>query len=381
MTRIVLITDTHLDPTGAEPEGYHQQPRYAARLPELLAAFDAWLQAQATSAGAGPVDLIAHLGDTPQAEGARSAVPLDGAGPVDLVVHLGDTPQAEGARSAVLRGGVGPVDLVVHLGDTPQAEGARSAVSPGGVGPVDLVVHLGDIVDRAAPEAVQAAARAFALSVPVRLVLGNHDMATPADSDERADALWLREAPALFDGDSVTTTLDFPDCVVHLVPTQWERGRPFYWGEVQVPHYLPEQVAALEAALAARPDVPHILCTHGEVLGVPPDQTGFDTLLHAPPDAYTETVLGWVGRYPHLRAVFSGHNHINTHHARDGAHVVTASAFVETPFEFKVVDVAPGRLSMVTIPLLPALDFRAAYDWDKIFVQGRLRDRSFTEGE
>jgi DNA repair exonuclease SbcCD nuclease subunit len=294
LTRFVLITDTHLDPAGEEPEGYHQQPRYVRQLPVLLAALDAWI--------------------------------LDRSG-------------------------------------TPLA--------------IDFIVHLGDAVDRATSTAVCAAAETYRLSVPVYLCLGNHDMAIGADPTKPASALWIDQAPELFYGKQPTSTIRAADCVIHIVPTQW-CDTPFYWAEEQRPHFLPEQRAHLEDELARRPDLPHVLCTHGEVFGVPTAQTGFEKPLHPPLQAYTRALTGLARGHPHLRAIFSGHNHINTCQLRAGTHFVTSSALTETPFEFKVVAATQSHLSMATVPLLPKVGLCADYDWDRTWVQGRHRDRAFT---
>ncbi len=304
MTRFVVIADTHLTPDGAEPEGYHQQPRYVTRLPELLSPLDAWIRSRA-----------------------------------------------------------------------------------GGPEAVDFVLHLGDMLDRASPEAVEAAQGAFRLSVPTYLCLGNHDMATEPGATEPADALWAGIAPAFFPSGKLTASLDLGDGVLHVVPTQWCEV-PFLWREEQRPHFLDAQIAHLEHELGRRLDVPHILCTHGDVVAptpwAQPPRAGTDvhqaetSPSHAgPPRAYTDTVLDLARRFPQLRLVLSGHTHFNTHEVVERTHLVTASALVETPFEFKVVEVTRSRLRMTTLPLLPEVTFRAAYDWDKVWVQGRRFDRAF----
>lgn len=288
MTSFVIITDTHLDGSGAEPVGYHQQPRYTRLLPALLAALEGWM---------------AEEGD------------------------------------------------------------------------VEFVIHLGDIVDEATPEALRAVREAYALSVPVYLCLGNHDVSTPAATPGAAD-LWLEAAPGLFFGGALTTTIDRADCAIHIVPPQW-CDTPYFWHEEQRPHFLPEQLAYLEAALVRSPDLPHVLCAHADVLPAPPDQTGFATPYHPPPGAWTGEVLDFVERYGRLRLILGGHNHINTHQVRRQAHIVTGSAFVETPFEFKHLRITREGMAMTTIPLLPRIPAKPDYNWDKTFVQGRSRDRAF----
>ena len=240
-----------------------------------------------------------------------------------------------------------------------------------GGAPVAFVLHGGDMVDAASPETVRAAAEIFRLSVPVTLSLGNHDVTRP-DALE----LWLKEAPALFPEGHPAYTLEGDGWMLHVVPTQW-CDVPYYWGDEQRPHCLPEDLAWLEEALARRPDATHLLSTHSPVLGVPPEQTGLAAPYHAPPASFTATITDLLARFPQLKGVFGGHNHINTPGVRHRAHLVTAGAFVETPFEFKVVDVSREHLEMRTVALLPQVGFRAAYDWDKTFVQGRARDRAF----
>ncbi|MGC9349175.1 MAG: metallophosphoesterase family protein [Anaerolineae bacterium] len=242
-------------------------------------------------------------------------------------------------------------------------------------GTVDFVLHLGDIVDRATPAALRSARDAYDLSVPTYLCLGNHDVATPDEAESPAE-LWIREAPGFFPGGELTATIEREDCVIHIAPPHW-CDIPYFWREEQRPHFLPEQRSYLETALARRPDLPHILCTHADVLGAPPDQTGFATPYHSPPAEWTAAVLDLVARYPSLYLVLAGHNHINTHQVRGQAHVVTGSAFVETPFEFKLIRVTSRRMTMMTVPLLPRISVKPDYDWNKTFVQGRRCDRAF----
>jgi 3',5'-cyclic AMP phosphodiesterase CpdA len=241
--------------------------------------------------------------------------------------------------------------------------------------PVAFVLHGGDMVDAASPETVRAAAEAFRLSIPVYLCLGNHDVT-------RRDALqlWLAGAPDLFPGGRPTWSLTGSGWRLHHVPTQWGE-EPYFWDADQRPHFLAADLAWLEAALARDPDAIHLLSTHNPVLGVSPEQTGRSDPYHAPPGAFTEMAAGLLARFPQLKLVLGGHNHINSHGVRHRAHLVTGSAFVETPFEFKVIDVTLGRLDVRTVALLPQVDFQASYDWDKTFVQGRACDRGFSDDD
>ncbi len=238
-------------------------------------------------------------------------------------------------------------------------------------GNIAFVLHGGDMVDQATPATVLAAREAFRLSVPVYLCLGNHDLTAPD-----AGALWLQEAPAFFPDQRLTYSLTLPDCIIHVVPTQW-CATPFFWEEEQTPHFLAEQHTFLTTALDHYLDRRHFLCTHSEALGVPPEQTGFAETLHAPLPAFTQMILDLTQTYPHLCGVLSGHNHINTHSVRDNTHLVTVSALTETPFEFKVFTVTAAEFTMETINLLSVVNFQAAYNFDKTYVQGRRKDRAF----
>lgn len=243
-----------------------------------------------------------------------------------------------------------------------------------GGAPISFVLHGGDMIDAATPALVcEAAIRFQMMGVPVYLSLGNHDV-----TDRRALDLWLSEALAFFPTERPSFTLSGDGWALHVLPTNW-CDTPYYWDATQDPHLLSEDLARLERALDARPDALHLLCTHGDVLAVPPAQVGQPDPYHAPPLTFTTTVTDLLRRFPQLRGVLGGHNHVNTHSLLAQAHVVTGSAFAETPFEFKVVDIARAGWSMRTVALLPEVPFQADYDWDRTFVQGRRCDRAFVE--
>lgn len=240
-------------------------------------------------------------------------------------------------------------------------------------GDIDFVLHGGDMVDAGSPDNVRVARALFQLSVPVYLCLGNHDL-----TEENALDLWLAEAPAFFpDGDPVFTVRG-ADCFVHVVPVQW-CDTLYFWHDEQRPHFLPGHLDRVSTAIADNPDAAHILCVHADVFGIPPEQTGFDDVYHAPLAAYTQTVLDFTRQHPQICCVLAAHNHINTCVEHDGAHFVTASAFAETPFEFKVIEVEADNVTMATRSLFADVSFKALYNYDKTFVQGRKKDRVFVQ--
>ena len=69
---------------------------------------------------------------------------------------------------------------------------------------------------------------------------------------------------------------------------------------------------------------------------------------------------------------------MNMHLEVDAVNYVTASSFSETPFDFKLFGITPTSISMSTPNLFDRMDFKGEYDFDKTFVQGREKDRSFT---
>lgn len=70
---------------------------------------------------------------------------------------------------------------------------------------------------------------------------------------------------------------------------------------------------------------------------------------------------------------------MNMHLLKDGVHYVTAGAFSEMPFEFKVFDLNAESFSMETISLADKMSFKTKYNFNKTYVQGRACDRSFKE--
>ena len=90
-------------------------------------------------------------------------------------------------------------------------------------------------------------------------------------------------------------------------------------------------------------------------------------------------MLDFLRKHPQLRCVLAAHNHVNTHIEEKNVHFVTVSSLAEPPFEFKLIELEAKILKMVTVSLIPQMDFKAQYDYNKAFVQGRKRDREFEE--
>lgn len=284
MARLIYLSDSH---HGGGPRGYHRQPPYIERLPQLIAALELWMRQH---------------------------------------------------------------------------------------GGFDLVLHGGDMVEWAEPELIaQAASEWSTLSVPVYLALGNHDLTAPDALD-----LWTKYGGHLFPEGGPAYTLDLNDCLLHVLPTQWG-ARPNFWDGAHPRACLyADQLAELEASIAGAYHVPQLLCCHGAPLGAPAAQLGANADFDAPPAAYTEALRDLCDAYPSLRLILSGHSHINTLGALGRAHWLAASSFSESPFEFKDIEVTGEGLTVRTVSLYYDVGWRAQYDFDAAYVQGRPCDRELT---
>ncbi|MCK5843804.1 MAG: metallophosphoesterase [Victivallales bacterium] len=238
-------------------------------------------------------------------------------------------------------------------------------------GPVDFVLHGGDIIDETSEESIISAVELFGrLPAPTRLCLGNHDLTSLNASEE-----WLRLGANFFNDGSPVFTISQDDLAVHIVPTHWCEI-PYHWNiAVQDARFSEDQLEKLETELSRNSEKIQVLATHNPVFGLPVEQTGFDKPHHAPNEAFTNTVLSILERHQTIKLVLGAHNHMNMRVERGGANFATASSLTETPFEFKHILAADGKLEMRTISLAEKLGFKAEYNFDKTFVQGRSIDR------
>ncbi len=239
-------------------------------------------------------------------------------------------------------------------------------------GGIDFILHGGDMADVGTPEAIRRTSEMFQFSLPVYLCLGNHDL-TEKESLEN----WLKLRPELFPGGRPEYTIETDDGVIHVVPNHWN-DVPYYWpGGENLSRFFPDQLEALDARCRAMAGRTQIILTHSPVFGLPGEQTGFPDPLHPPGDAFTRSVVDLVEAHRDVRCVLGAHNHMNMRIEHGGVHYVTASAFIETPFEFKLFEVGPGCLRMKTLSLADLLSFPTQYNAANAYVQGRECDRAF----
>jgi len=239
-------------------------------------------------------------------------------------------------------------------------------------GDIDFVIHGGDMVDESSLKNVVEAGRLFKkLPCPVYFTPGNHDL-TENDSVEK----WLSETPDFFNGNS----LDFSFCRNNVkfdfVSCHWGT-KAYFWhpDEAQIPYFQADQTDLLEAGGDFKYKV---LVTHAPVFGLPCEQTGLDEALHPPAGDFGSVIHELATKHGTL-LVLGAHTHMNMHLCKDGVHYVTASAFSEMPFEFKVFDLNDKSFSMETVSLAEKMSFNGNYNFKKTYVQGRTCDRSFKE--
>ncbi|HWL53476.1 MAG TPA: metallophosphoesterase [Chthoniobacteraceae bacterium] len=240
-------------------------------------------------------------------------------------------------------------------------------------GAIDFVLHGGDLLDNGRRDTIAASVETFRLPVPTFLCLGNHDL-TEKESLEN----WLSLRPDLFPQGRPEFTVETADLAVHVVPNHWN-GLHHHWpGEINEPCFFPDQMEALDRRCRAAKGRVQIVATHTPIFGLPPAQTGLAEPLHEPEAAWVAPLREVVHAHPGVRCVLGGHSHLNMCLERERVHYITASALVETPFEFKLFEIGPGSLTMQTIPLADRLPFAPAYRAERAYVQGRECDRALS---
>lgn len=239
---------------------------------------------------------------------------------------------------------------------------------------IDFIIHGGDLVDYCEPEIIKSAEKLFnQLSVPTYLCLGNHDV-------DRADALniWLKNAPNLFVNRSPNYEIITSTSIIHVVPNHWNPESEFYWEElgVQEPRFTNSQIEQLSNNIEKHPNKTHIIVTHSPIYGMSAKQSGLPEILHKVPESFQNKMDNLINHHPNVKLVLSGHSHFNTIKQTKQAAFVNGSSFVETPFEYKIVEVTDTYLKIDTHAIdFKKLEFNFEYNQERAYVQGREHDR------
>jgi len=236
-------------------------------------------------------------------------------------------------------------------------------------GDIHYIIHGGDIVDQATPELITKATSFFdQLSCPTYLVLGNHDL-TAHNSLE----LWLEYAPQFFPDNRPDFRLVSNGVQLDGLVSNWGK-LPAYWSpkERQMPWLTAMQLARIDNLTEGC--YVQLIITHSPVYGVPPEQHGGNDIMHAPRGDFSDKLLEHLNQTP---LVLGAHNHMNMNIRLNDCNFAAVSAFSEMPFEFKLIEVTPQKLSMQTLQLGNQISFSTEYDFDSTYVQGRQCDRGF----
>lgn len=239
---------------------------------------------------------------------------------------------------------------------------------------VDFMIHGGDMADAGNEANILHAKELFAaLPCPCFLALGNHDL-TETDSLQK----WLQIVPKFFANQQPDYSFLRDEVRFDILTVHWGT-QEFFWNpsEAQIPWFSDQQLHQLQKGPCGKR---RILVTHAPPCGLPEAQTGLQSPLH-PPAGHFETALQQLAEKYSLDLILGAHNHMNLATRRDPAWLVTSSAFSETPFEFKLFEINDHKLCMETLSLVNQLPFRASYDHQKSYVQGRPCDRGFKEND
>jgi Icc protein len=153
----------------------------------------------------------------------------------------------------------------------------------------DCIVITGDLADTGHPEEYAALRTILRrCPIPVHLMAGNHD-------EPAALIAKFGDTPFLGHGVSTSYVVEYPEATV-VVANSWLQGSPAgYLG--------PAQLAWIDQALGARPDVPAFVCLHHPPLpvGIP----FLDGMLLNDAAEFAEVIR----RRPHVARVLAGHVH------------------------------------------------------------------------
>lgn len=237
---------------------------------------------------------------------------------------------------------------------------------------IDFIIHGGDMVDSGTEGNILLAKELFStLPRPCFLALGNHDL-TEVDSLPT----WLRLAPEFFSSGQADYNFLHGQIRFDILTAHWGK-QEFFWNpaEAQIPWLSKRQLSQLKSAAHGKQ---RILITHAPPCGLPEGQTGMLGAWHSPAGNF-EAVLQQLSEEHNLALILGAHNHANLAVKGAPEWLVTASAFVETPFEFKLFEITDDKLKMETISLVNVLPFRSFYDHSRSYVQGRPCDRNFSQ--
>lgn len=252
-------------------------------------------------------------------------------------------------------------------------DGLREWIRDGGI---SQIVIGGDLTEHGTPGEIETVLGEIdRLGAPSLVVLGNHDFAQ-TDSPATWQAAVSRH-PAVQLADAVVPAGDW-DLIAVNHPWAGAQGPAFHWdpcGPGPVAAVDPGCIAFLEQALAASPDRPAILILHAPLDPLPPRLTGLPHPIHGEPEAFVRPILDLLERSPRVRLVLTGHCHVQCITDHTGRLHVSSSAFAETPFEVRLIELEAGS-AILTTHALTAPANAPMPDPAKMWVLGQPQDRA-----
>ena len=183
----------------------------------------------------------------------------------------------------------------------------------------------------------------------------------------------MQYAPQFFPDGKPDFRLIYAGVQLDFLLCNWG-DNPAYWNaeEPQIPWLSASQLA--QVSELEDECLTQVVITHSPLYGLPPEQHGGTGIMHAPAGDFNAKLSE---QLKHTSLVLGAHNHMNMSLMEGDCHFATVAAFSETPFEFKLIEVTPHKLSMQTLQLGAQVSFAPEYNADSSYVQGRQCDREF----
>lgn len=242
---------------------------------------------------------------------------------------------------------------------------------------VELVIHGGDITnDGNSAQIRQAVEQMKMLEVPVAYCLGNHDLAQ-TDSFKIWQSVPIPNhfSPA----DTILSLNEGVDLI--LINNTWWNGSAFrmHWQEDEIPYssLADKTLSWLTETLEAAPEKAAIIVVHAPLEALPPRLTGMPEPIHVPTAAYKKKMDDLLSRFPRVKLVLAGHNHVNLAVRFNDQFRLSTASLIESPFEFRLIQLSGKSLRIETLAALPSSS-QIPYDAEKAWVNGQTEDRTLT---
>jgi 3',5'-cyclic AMP phosphodiesterase CpdA len=193
------------------------------------------------------------------------------------------------------------------------------------------------------------------IRAPIYMCLGNHDLARSAETDHLA--LWkaalapyrnFHLAPAF-------AALDGVDLIAFNPQWSDAHGNGHFFWSAETPcsaRISPADLAWLESVMAKNPGRPAMLVAHEGLDPVPPALSGLPEDIHVPAAEYARPLTTLLDRYPRVRLVLSGHNHVTLATRCNGRVHTTTGSTSEYPCAARLIETTPREIRVTTHPLV-----------------------------